>query len=78
VARHALLDPWLDQIENPDAVLFAIQYHPDGRVTNNPTVGAVWDADRIEIRRTGRLPDLRRFSTTEGKRLARRVLRGAA
>jgi uncharacterized protein len=72
VARHELLDPWLDQILNPNIVIFAIQYHPEGRVTDNPTAGAVWDADRIELRRTGVLPDLTRFSTLAGKRLARR------
>lgn len=74
VARHRLLDPWLGRIRDPNVVLFAIQHHSDPFVTDDPTAGAVWDADRLELRRAGELPDLARFSTVEGKRRARRFL----
>jgi uncharacterized protein len=37
--------------------------HEFGEVTNDPTVGACWDADRLELARLGRRPIARLLST---------------
>ena len=31
----------------------AIKYHPDGKVSDDPTIGCCWDADRVELPRVG-------------------------
>ena len=35
----------------------ACAQHTDGRVTRNPTLGACWDADRLDLGRVGISPD---------------------
>ena len=45
-------------------------YHNKGIVDDNPTIGACWDADRMELPRVGITPDPSLMSTKEGKRLA--------
>lgn len=37
--------------------------HTNGKVSSDPTVGACWDADRIDLPRVGITPDPARFST---------------
>lgn len=48
----------------------AIERHPDGEVTDDPLIGAIWDADRLTLVRLGY--DIRedRLSTAAGRRLA--------
>jgi hypothetical protein len=42
---------------------------PCGRITTRqPTVGACWDADRLNLLRVGMTPDARFMSTAEGRR----------
>lgn len=45
----------------------AIAGHSDGRVSNDPTVGACWDADRLDLMRLGIEPDPNLLSTTAGR-----------
>lgn len=51
---------------------YAIRYHTSGQVTDDPTVGTCWDADRLEIGRAGLVPDPRYMSTATARGLARR------
>lgn len=45
--------------------------HTDLKFSHDPTIGACWDADRLDLDRVGVDTDPDFFSTTEGKRLAR-------
>jgi uncharacterized protein len=42
---------------------FAIKHHNEGTVSNNPTIGVCWDADRLDLPRVGITPVANRFST---------------
>lgn len=48
----------------------ALTWHDKGRVSENPTIGACWDADRLDLPRVGITPAPRLMSTPHGKRLA--------
>ena len=48
----------------------AFFYHNKGAVDDNPTIGACWDADRLELPRVGIPPHASYMSTDEGTRLA--------
>jgi uncharacterized protein len=50
---------------------FAIKYHNDGAVSNDPTIGVCWDADRLDLPRVGIAPAVDKLST----RFARESLR---
>lgn len=41
----------------------ALRLHSDGRVSDDPTVGTCWDADRLHLPRVWIQPDPARFST---------------
>lgn len=41
----------------------AIELHSDGLVSDDPTIGVCWDADRLHLPRVGIDPDPARFST---------------
>lgn len=43
----------LDQ-EQTAALVEALAGHADGTTTTDPTIGACWDADRLDLRRLGR------------------------
>jgi uncharacterized protein len=45
----------------------AIAGHADGRTTDDPTIGACWDADRLDLIRVGIVPQKRFLSTTAAK-----------
>ncbi len=47
----------------------ACKYHNDGKVSNNPTIGVCWDADRLDLTRVGIIPDPELLSTQAGKEL---------
>jgi uncharacterized protein len=42
-------------------------YTADGQVTDDPTLGAAWDADRLDLPRVGVAPDPARLSTAAGR-----------
>ena len=50
---------------------YAIRHHVDGLVSDDPTIGTCWDADRLDLGRVGIVPDEQYMSTAEGKRLAK-------
>jgi len=50
---------------------YAIRHHVDGDVSDDPTIGTCWDADRLDLGRVGIVPDERYMSTARGKELSR-------
>lgn len=45
----------------------AIAVHADGQVSDDPTVGACWDADRLDLPRVGIEPRVDLFSTERAR-----------
>jgi len=45
----------------------ACRGHDQGRVSNDPTIGVCWDADRLDLARVGILPSTRFLSTAAAK-----------
>jgi uncharacterized protein len=48
----------------------ACKYHADGDVTDNPTIGCCWDADRLDLPRVGIEPHRDFMSTETGRNLS--------
>jgi uncharacterized protein len=62
------LDLGLD--EKQKRLLFlAISKHNDGLVSGEPTIGACWDADRLDLPRVGTEVDPEYLSTDEGRKI---------
>lgn len=40
-----------------EKLAYALEYHDHGKVSTDPTIGACWDADRLNLWRVGRTPD---------------------
>lgn len=51
----------------------ACKFHNDGQVSDNPTIGVCWDADRLDLTRVGIIPDPALLSTKAGKELLWRI-----
>jgi uncharacterized protein len=51
-----------------DLLLHACAEHADGTVSTDPTVGACWDADRLDLPRVGITPRPELFSTDTARR----------
>lgn len=53
------------EIDEPGMLLLleACRAHTDGSVTDEPTVGTCWDADRLDLPRCGIVPSPRRLCT---------------
>lgn len=51
----------------------ACKYHNDGQVSDDPTIGACWDSDRLDLTRVGIVPDPKLLSTESAKQLIWRV-----
>lgn len=47
----------------------ACKFHNDGQVSSDPTIGACWDADRLDLTRVGVIPDPKLLSTDAAKKL---------
>jgi hypothetical protein len=47
----------------------ACAYHDKGQISDNPTIGACWDADRLDLTRVSIIPDKRLLSTEAAKNL---------
>lgn len=45
----------------------AIAGHADGRVSDDPTIGTCWDADRLDLRRVAIVPKTGLMSTNPAK-----------
>ena len=50
---------------------FAVKNHNKGNKSKNPTIGACWDADRLELNRVGIFPSAEFFSTKGGLKILR-------
>lgn len=50
-----------------NVLLEAIRYHNDGLISDCPTIGTCWDADRLDLPRVGILPDPKLLSTQAAK-----------
>jgi uncharacterized protein len=48
----------------------ALRRHAHGGITDSPTIGACWDADRQDLWRVGIIPATSLMSTDAGRRLA--------
>jgi uncharacterized protein len=46
---------------------YACAWHERGRVSDDPTIGACWDADRLDLLRVGMQPMVELMSTPAGK-----------
>jgi len=47
----------------------ACDFHNDGYLSTDPTIGACWDADRLDLTRVGIIPDQKLLSTKAAKEL---------
>jgi uncharacterized protein len=66
---------WFDCSESQLEVLVAAcEGHELGDVSNDPTIGCCWDADRLDLPRVSINPDPEFMSTALGKRLAGRPM----
>lgn len=52
-------------------LVFALRWHDAGMTTSNATVGACWDADRLDLGRVGERPNEGFLSTVEAKQMLR-------
>ena len=52
---------------------YAIRHHTGGQISDVPTIGTCWDADRLDIGRVGIIPHERFMSTAAGKRRVSRT-----
>ena len=52
-----------------DLLCKACADHADGYVSEDPTIGACWDADRLDLWRVGITPTPDLLSTNSGRRL---------
>ena len=55
----------------------AIALHADGEVTENPTIGTCWDADRLDLLRVGITPSSDLLNTEAARKLAPEIGDGA-
>ena len=51
-----------------ELLAFACEHHEKGRTTDDATVGACWDADRLDLGRVGIHPNRKYLSTAAAKR----------
>lgn len=60
----------LDINEGQLAVLMeACKFHNDGQISDDPTIGVCWDADRLDLTRVGVIPNPELLSTQAAKEL---------
>ena len=53
-----------------DRLCFACEWHTHGKLSSDPTIGACWDADRLDLVRVGIIPDPRFLSTAAAREFA--------
>jgi uncharacterized protein len=69
-ARKLNRDVFTLESKRLDLLAYAIEHHSTGAVTTDPTIGACWDADRLDLQRFGHRIDPALMSTHRGRRLA--------
>lgn len=55
-----------------DLLRYACVWHTAGQLSDDPTIGACWDADRLDIWRAGLTPEAQYMSTAHARALVRR------
>jgi len=70
LARELASDGLLPDVQL-EALVEACELHADGSVTEDPVVGACWDADRLDLWRVGKVVDPSLLSTAEAQRVER-------
>ena len=55
--------------EQAKQLIFAIAFHNNGDISDDPTIGVCWDADRLDLPRVNILPDAKYLSTQAAKDL---------
>jgi uncharacterized protein len=55
--------------ENFELLRYACIMHTRGQLSDDPTIGACWDADRLDLTRIGETPRARFMSTAHGRSL---------
>jgi uncharacterized protein len=56
--------------EHFELLRYACTWHTHGRLSDEPTIGTCWDADRLDLGRVGRQPEARYMSTEFGREIA--------
>ena len=56
--------------EQMDLLQYACAWHTHGQLSDDPTIGTCWDADRLDLGRVGNKPEPRFMSTPYGRELA--------
>ena len=51
---------------------YAMTHHNNGQVSDDPTIGVCWDADRLDLPRVGTMLDAALMSTRYGRELLKR------
>jgi hypothetical protein len=59
--------------EKLEKLTYACLYHEKGLVSDDPTIGTCWDADRLDLVRVGIIPRAELLSTQAGKNLICRI-----
>lgn len=78
-AMDAIADRgWFSQLNSGqlDLINEAIRHHSDGWVHSNPSIGACWDADRLDLVRLGIAPSQSLLSTKFAKKAVSKNLSG--
>jgi uncharacterized protein len=56
--------------EHFELLHYACTWHTHGRLSDEPTIGTCWDADRLDLRRVGIDPEAKYMSTEFGREIA--------
>ncbi len=64
--QEGVLDLSASQLEK---LVYACRHHTDGLITDDPTIGVCWDADRLDLSRVGIAPEPDKLSTKTAKEL---------
>jgi uncharacterized protein len=67
LARELLGDGDVLTPERLETLAYALEHHDTGKVSEDPTIGACWDADRLNLWRIGVTPDPALLSTVAAK-----------
>jgi uncharacterized protein len=59
--------------EHFELLRYACCWHTHGQLSEDPTIGACWDADRLDLGRVGIAPTARFMSTALGRKLSSHV-----
>lgn len=64
----------LFELADPEFELlhYACTWHTHGQLSDDPTIGTCWDADRLDLGRVGIQPRAEYLSTATGREIARR------